>query len=117
MDKPLIEIVFIVASVLIILAWGVGILVFAQVTVKHLEREMGKEGIEPPRWDRGVGMRLAMYSTIILRPNYPDTNPLVNVAAIKRHSRKIDWFLSMWLRVSFALLCLVSLIYFIFFDQ
>ncbi|QLE84488.1 hypothetical protein FLM48_04915 [Shewanella sp. Scap07] len=116
MDMPLIEIVFVITSVIIFLAWGVGVLVFAQVTVKHLEREMSKEGIEPPQWDRGVGTRLAMYSTIILRPNYPDTNPFVNVAAIKRHTRKIDWFLSMWLRVSFGLLCLGCLIHAIYFD-
>ncbi|QLE84485.1 hypothetical protein FLM48_04900 [Shewanella sp. Scap07] len=102
---------------ILILSWGVGVLVFAQVTVKHLEREMSKEGIEPPQWDRGIGMRLAMYSSIILRPNYPDTNPLVNVKAIKRHSRKIDWFLSMWLRVSFGLLFLASLINLVFFEQ
>jgi hypothetical protein len=52
---------------------GIAILLFGRITVKHIEREMAKEGISPPTWDKGVGMRYTAYASIIMRPNAKGT--------------------------------------------
>ncbi|WDE00748.1 hypothetical protein [Thalassomonas actiniarum] len=84
------------------LLWGIGILCFGRITVRHIEREMGKEGKEPPVWDKGIGGRFGAYALIILFPNIKRHASLVDVVATKRYARKIDWYLALFLQITFA---------------
>jgi hypothetical protein len=34
-------------------SWALAIFLFGRISVRHIEREMAKEGIEPPGWDKG----------------------------------------------------------------
>lgn len=56
-----------------ILMWSNAILLFGRISVKLIEREMAKEGILPPAWDKVIGMRFPAYASIIMRPNTKGT--------------------------------------------
>jgi hypothetical protein len=94
----------------VFLIWGISILLFGHITVKHIEREMAKEGILPPEWDKGIGMRYPTYAGIIMRPNAKRHTAVVDIEATKRFSRKIDWYLAAFVEVSSALFFIVLLI-------
>lgn len=47
-----------IIAIFSIFVWGIAILLFGQITFKHIEREMVKEGIEAPLWDKGIGGRI-----------------------------------------------------------
>ena len=85
------------------LVWGISILLFGQITVKHIEHEMGKEGLLPPEWDKGIGMRYPAYASIIMRPNAKRHASTVNIEATKRFSRRVDWYLAVLVQLSTAI--------------
>lgn len=72
------------------LAWGGATFLFGRISVKHIEREMEKEGILPPEWDKGLGARMIAYAGIIILPNLKRHASLVDIEATKRFSRKRD---------------------------
>lgn len=74
---------------------------FGRITVKHLEREMTKEGIEQPIWDKGIGSIIVTYSLIIVFPRLKPT--IVDFEAVRRHTRKKDKKLALFFTIS--LLC------------
>lgn len=63
---------------------------FGRITVKHIERVMAKEGIDPPIWDKGIGARIVAYAGIIAFPNLKRHASLVNIEATKRFTREKD---------------------------
>jgi len=85
---------------------------FGRISVKHIEYEMKKEGIEQPTWDKGIGSIIATYSLIIV---FSKLNPtIVDYKAVRRHTRKEDKRLAFFLQFSsliFLLSCLRWLIY------
>lgn len=81
---------------IVLLIWGIAIFLFGRITIKHLEQEMLKEGIELPAWDKGIGARMVAYAGVIAWPNLKRHASLVNIEATKRFSRskdkKLAWF-------------------------
>lgn len=69
---------------------------FARISVRHIEREMAKEGREPPHWDKGLGARLTMYAiTIIMGKSHHSL--LIDEESILKHARKTDRYLAIFL--------------------
>ena len=104
-----------IIGVFAIFTWGISILLFGQITVKHIEREMAKEGILPPLWDKGIGMRYPAYASIIMRPNAKRHTSTVNIEATKRFSRRIDWYLAVFVQTSSAIIFSVLVVFYLFF--
>jgi magnesium-transporting ATPase (P-type) len=75
---------------IILCVWCLSTFLFARISVKHIEREMAKEGIEPPIWDKGIGARIIAYAGIIVFPNLKRHASLVNIDATKRFARNKD---------------------------
>jgi hypothetical protein len=104
-----------IAYFMVLCAWGISVLLFGQITVKHIEREMMKEGTLPPEWDKGIGMRYPAYASIIMRPNAKRHASTVNIEATKRFSRKVDWYLAIFVQTSsaiiFTMTCIVVYLY------
>ena len=71
---------------------------FGRITVKHIERAMAKEGIDPPICDKGIGARIVAYAGIIAFPNLKRHASLVNIEATKRFTREKDKKLA-WLYI------------------
>jgi len=75
---------------------GIATFLFSRITVRHIEGEMGKEGILPPEWDKGIGVRMIAYAGIIVFPKLKRNASLVNVEATKSYCRtkdtKLAWF-------------------------
>jgi hypothetical protein len=69
--------------------WCFSTFLFSRISVKHIEREMAKEGITPPVWDKGIGGRITMYAMVIVANKAAKTSP-VEDEAILRHARKKD---------------------------
>jgi len=63
---------------------------FARISMSYIEREMRKEGKEPPQWD-GMGARIVGYAFAITLPKDSLKNYiLVDAEAAKRLSRPLD---------------------------
>ena len=90
---------FTVIGLIISFTWGAAILLFGRISIKHIEREMAKEGLEPPVWDKGIGGRLMMYAIVIVT-NKVSEHSLVNDSAILRHTRTKDYSLAVFLLIS-----------------
>lgn len=69
--------------------WGITTFLFRHISIKHIENEMAKEGIEPPVWDKGVGGRIIMYAMVIVANKAAKHSPTDDVA-ILRHTRIKD---------------------------
>ncbi|RPA61356.1 hypothetical protein EGC86_09790 [Shewanella frigidimarina] len=95
--------------------WSISVLLFGRITVKHIEREMAKEDILPAEWDKGIGMRYPAYASIIMRPNAKRHASIVDIEATKRFSRKVDWYLAVFVQISsvvfFTLMFTVAYLY------
>lgn len=85
------------------LMWGLAIFLFGRISVKYIEREMAKEGLLPPTWDQGIGTRIVAYAGIIIFPNLKRHASLVDIEATKRHARRKDLFLALFLQISSAI--------------
>lgn len=107
---------FALAIMSLFVLWGIAIFCFGRITVKHIENEMAKEGKLPPEWDKGIGGRLVAYSSIILFPNIKRHAALVDIEATKRHARKKDWYLALFLEVTFYTLMITGAIAYFLFD-
>ena len=107
---------FALGFILFIFIWAIAIFSFGRVSVKHIENEMAKEGKLPPVWDKGIGARLVAYSSIILFPNINRHASLVDVESTKRYARKIDWYLALFLKLSFYMLVIIGGLAFYLFD-
>jgi hypothetical protein len=92
--------------------WGIAVLLFGRISVRHIEREMAKEGILPPEWDKGIGARYPAYASIIMRPNVNRHASTVDIEATKRFSRKIDWYLAVFVQISSAIIFIVGGIFY-----
>ncbi|WDE03703.1 hypothetical protein SG34_020290 [Thalassomonas viridans] len=100
---------------ILLFLWAIAIFFFGRISVKHIESEMAKEGKLPPVWDRGIGARMAVYASIILFPNIKRHASLVDVESTKRHARKIDWYLALFLELTFyTLMLLIVIAYFLY---
>jgi hypothetical protein len=97
-----------IAFFIILCIWGVSVFLFGQITVKHIERKMAKENILPPEWDKGIGGRYPAYASIIMRPNAKRHSSTVDIEATKRFSRKVDWYLAVFVQVSSAIILIMT---------
>lgn len=98
---------------IILCIWGASVFLFGQITVKHIEREMIKEGIQPPIWDKGIGSVIVTYSFIMV---FPKLNPtIVDSEAVRRHTRKKDkklaLFFTMAMFFSFIMMFTTAYLY------
>ncbi len=79
------EILYLIGGVSFLIL-GLAIFLFGRISVKHIEREMAKEGIEQPLWDKGIGSIVVTYSLIMV---FPKLNPtIVDFEAVRRYTRK-----------------------------
>lgn len=59
---------------------------FDLISVKHIESEMVKEGIEQTIWDKGIGSIIVTYSLIMIFPKLNST--LVDYQEVRRHTKR-----------------------------
>ena len=92
---------------------SVAIFLFRSISVKHIEREMAKEGIEQPLWDKGIGSIVVTYSLIML---FSKLNPtIVDVDAVRRHTRKKDKYLALFLQIfSVIFITIIFTVYYLY---
>ena len=92
---------------------GIGTFLFGRVSVSHLKREMTKEGIEQPIWDKGIGSIIVTYSLIMVFPRLKPT--IVDFEAVRRYTRekdkKLALFFSISLLCSFIMMSIIAYLY------
>ena len=93
------------------LIWAISIFCFGRITVKHIEREMAKEGKLPPEWDKGIGGRLSPYAMAIVAKR-ASRQSIVDDEAIRRHVRKKDWYLAVLYLASFIAFMVVACVFY-----
>lgn len=95
---------------------GISTFLFGRITVKHIERAMAKEGIDPPIWNKGIGVRIVAYAGIIAFPNLKRHASLVNIEATKRFTREKDKKLAWWYIISVASFFIVLIVFYLFLE-
>jgi hypothetical protein len=100
---------------IVLLIWSIAIFSFGRITVKYLEQEMLKEGINPPTWDKGIGGRIIMYAMVIVTKK-SSQHSLINDEAILRHTRKKDYNLGVFFIISSILFFTILAVFSIFFS-
>ena len=86
---------------IILCFWSLAIFLFGRISVKYIDQELAKEGIEPPAWDKGIGSIVVTYSLIMV---FPKLNPtIVDFEAVRRHTRKKDKYLAFILQIFSAI--------------
>ncbi|GAA6171315.1 hypothetical protein NBRC116592_09850 [Colwellia sp. KU-HH00111] len=114
MDEITIEGGFYLISVFVFFMWGIATYLFGRISVKHIEREMAKEGLEPAVWDKGIGGRIIMYSMVIVANKAAKHSPIAD-EEILRYTRKKDkqlaWFYFLTM-VSFFIILIVFYFFF-----
>ncbi len=99
------EILYLIGGVSFLIL-GLAIFLFGRISVQHIEREMAKEGIEQPLWDKGIGSIVVTYSLIMV---FPKLNPtIVDFEAVRRHTRKKDKYLALFLQVFSAIFLTIT---------
>ncbi|MCI2282410.1 hypothetical protein L3081_02105 [Colwellia sp. MSW7] len=98
---------------IVLCTWGIATFLFRRISINHIEREMAKEGIDPPVWDKGIGSIIVTYSLIMV---FPKLNPIiVDFAAVRRYTRKKDkklaWFYFIVTVVTFVLMFTIAYLY------
>jgi hypothetical protein len=94
--------------------FGILWICFARISMSYIEREMKKEGKEPPQWD-GMGARAVSYAIAVALPagvlkNYI----LIDAEAAKRLSRPLDRKLAlMYLAAGFVFVTIAFISYFV----
>mgnify|MGYP000216932577 CR=1 FL=1 len=93
--------------------WAIATFLFSRISVKHIEREMIKEDIQHPIWDKGIGSVIVTYSFIMV---FPKLNPtIVDFEAVRRHTRKKDkklaLFFTMAMFFSFIMMFTTAYLY------
>ncbi len=116
MNEIITEEIFYLIGGISFLVWCLATLLFSRISVKHIESEMAKEGILPPEWDKGIGMRYPAYASIIMRPNTKRHASTVDIEATKRLSRRIDWYLAVFVQLSSVIIFTVLVVFYFFFD-
>jgi hypothetical protein len=92
--------IFFITGGFAFLIWAIATFLFGRISVQHIEREMAKEGIEPPVWDKGIGARMVAYAGVIVFPNLKRHASLVNIEATKRLARNKDKKLALFYTIS-----------------
>lgn len=95
---------------------AINIFAFGRISVRHIEREMEKKGLQPPFWDKGMGIRLSMYAFTIIRGK-ADNSLLIDQQSIIKHARKIDWYLAIVLMATITMLLVLAFIGYFFIEQ
>ena len=104
-----------IVSVFVFFMWGIATFLFGRISAKHIEREMAKEGIAPPLWDKGIGGRIVAYAGIIAFPNLKRHASLVNIEATKRYTRKKDKKLAWFYFITMVSFFIVLIVFYFFF--
>jgi heme/copper-type cytochrome/quinol oxidase subunit 2 len=105
---------FLILSLISFFIFGILWICFARISMSYIEREMKKEGKEPPQWD-GMGARAVSYAIVIALPagvlkNYI----LVDAESAKRLSRLSDRKLAVWyLAAGFVGTVIILITYFV----
>jgi len=55
-----------ILGVALFLISGIATFCFGRISVKHIEKEMAREGQSPPEWDKGIGARITIYAIVIV---------------------------------------------------
>ncbi|WDE03701.1 hypothetical protein SG34_020280 [Thalassomonas viridans] len=95
----------------LVLIWAISVFCFGRITVKHIEREMAKEGKLPPVWDKGIGGRLSPYAMAIIAKKAARLS-IVDDEAIRKHARRKDWYLAVFYFASFIAFLIVAGVYY-----
>jgi len=105
---------FYLTAIFVFFLCGIATFLFGRISVKYIEGEMAKEGIESPVWDKGIGARLIMYAMVIAA-NKSATQSPVDDESILRHTRKKDKNLAWFFIFTTVIMFLLIVVHSIFF--
>tara|TARA_Y100000034_G_scaffold131649_1_gene192858 strand:+ start:1075 stop:1422 length:348 start_codon:yes stop_codon:yes gene_type:complete len=82
---------FALASMFIFMALAfIFVVLFARISIKHINKKMLKDNITPPLWDKGVGASAPFYAMAIFFKRSRLPTPLFDGRFKAKHARPVD---------------------------
>jgi len=103
------ELWFVFIFVFLLFMLAISSFCFIKISVKHIEQELKKEGINPPEWDSRIGYRYGWYAIVIVRNSISPVS-IVNDEAVLRVVRKKDRYLALVNVIIWSAFMIVGLI-------
>ncbi|WP_404343463.1 hypothetical protein [Pseudoalteromonas mariniglutinosa] len=88
-------------------------LLLSRMSIKHINKQMAKDGVYPPSWDRGIGASASFYVFAMLFNKYRIKNQLFDARFVAKHARPIDKIIGATHSISVAgtVVCLCIITY------
>lgn len=67
---------------------------FTRISIKHINKNMEKEGVYSPNWDKGIGASAPFYAMAIFFERSRVPTPLFDGRYIAKYARPLDRFLA-----------------------
>lgn len=110
MDSLLSKELLVLVSMLLFLISGVATILFSRISVSYIERKIREEESSLPEWDKGIGIRLTIYASVILFPNRKRYRSPIDIEKTKRYARKRDYYLALFFELSMVIFIVTSII-------
>lgn len=87
---------------------------FSRISVKHINKNMEKDGVHPPNWDQGIGASVSFYVFAMFFERSRIPTPMFDGRFVAKYSRPIDKVLGAVHLISVIgmMLCLCIVTYF-----
>ncbi|WP_413403457.1 hypothetical protein [Pseudoalteromonas sp. KJ71-7] len=87
---------------------------FSRISVKHINKNMEKDGVLPPNWDKGIGASVSFYIFAMFFERSRIPTPMFDGRFVAKYSRPIDKVLGAvhLISVTGMMLCLCIVTYF-----
>ena len=87
-------------------------ILFSRISIKYINKNMEKDGVDPPSWDRGIGASASFYIFAMFFERSRTPTPLFDGRFVAKYARPIDRIIGAIHSISVAAtalcLCIVS---------
>jgi len=65
-------------------------ILFSRISIKYINKNMEKDGVDPPSWDRGIGASASFYIFAMFFERSRTPTPMFDARFVAKHARPID---------------------------
>ena len=89
-------------------------ILFSRVSVKHINKNMEKDGVYPPSWDKGIGASVSFYIFAMFFERSRIPTPMFDGRFVAKYARPVDKVIgeTHLISVTGMMLCLCIVTYF-----
>ncbi|WP_076924954.1 hypothetical protein [Pseudoalteromonas sp. EB27] len=89
-------------------------ILFSRISVKHINKNMKKDGVLPPNWDKGIGASVSFYVFAMFFERSRIPTPMFDGRFVAKYARPVDKTIGMihLISVTGMMMCMCIVSYF-----